>query len=330
MENTAVIAQTPKVPAREIGVVTAEIKQLRAQAQQTTFAFAIEIGRRLVEAKAVLVHGEWGDWLRNEVEFSQSTADNLMKLFKEYGNEQISIFGAVANSQTIQNLPYTKALQLLAVPAEEREEFALEVDAEHISVKELQTAIKERNDAIERQRELEQACSHAEIARDAAERKAAEADELRVQIEDLTKSLNDTVERERKAKEKLKAAQNDPKLPPEKLQKIKDEAEAEAKKKASAEIEKELAELKTKAERAEADKTAALARVEEAERMLTDARTKLKTASPEVSAFKVLFDSMQETARKAKKMIETIGEGDPETAEKLKKALEAFGASLSL
>jgi len=84
-------------PVREIEVVTAEIKEIKRQAQNMALMYAIEIGRRLVEAKSVLPHGKWGEWLKCEVNFSQATANNFMKLFEEYGSAQISIFGAVSN-----------------------------------------------------------------------------------------------------------------------------------------------------------------------------------------------------------------------------------------
>ena len=72
-------------PVREIEVVTAEIKEIKRQAQNMALMYAIEIGRRLVEAKSVLPHGKWGEWLKCEVNFSQATANNFMKLFEEYG-----------------------------------------------------------------------------------------------------------------------------------------------------------------------------------------------------------------------------------------------------
>ncbi|MGM9680769.1 MAG: DUF3102 domain-containing protein, partial [Eubacteriales bacterium] len=157
MENQKIT----NIPAREIGVVTAEIRELCGQANRMALMYAVEIGRRLVEAKSILPHGEWGTWIQNEVHFSQSTANNFMRLFEEYGDDQISLFGAVvsAKSQTIANLPYSKALQLLAIPAEERESFAKKVDAENISVKELQVAIRERDEAI---RERDAAKAEAE------------------------------------------------------------------------------------------------------------------------------------------------------------------------
>ena len=45
---------------REIEVITAEIKTLQAQAVQMQIGYAIQIGRRLCEAKAKLPHGQCG------------------------------------------------------------------------------------------------------------------------------------------------------------------------------------------------------------------------------------------------------------------------------
>ena len=125
-----------------------EIRSLTYQAKCMTVYYGVEIGRRLVEAKKMVGHGAWGEWVKNETEFSQSTATRFMKVFEEYGAEQIGIFGAVENSSTLQNMSISNALRLLAVPKEEREEFAAEVDAEHISARELERAIKERDEAL--------------------------------------------------------------------------------------------------------------------------------------------------------------------------------------
>ena len=333
--NEAIIAQSPSVPAREIGIVTAEIKELKQQFCKMALMYAVEIGRRLVEAKSVLPHGEWGKWLSEEVEFSQSTANDYMKLFEEYGNSQLTFFGAVTNSQSFANLPYTKALKLLAVPAEEREEFAKEVDAENISVRKLDIAIKERNAAIKeaqeakaRQAEIEERADTAELARMEAEARAAEADFLRVKVEELEASLKASEEKVEKTKEKLKKAQNDPKIPPEKLAEIKAEAEKTAKEGTEKALSAELEAARKAAKDAESARLTAELVAKRAEERLEEAQKKLKTASPEVTAFKALFDSMQDTADKLKRQIEKIHESDPETADKLTAALRSFGSSL--
>lgn len=46
----------------------------------------IEIGKRLIEAKAQLKHGEWLPWLSEKVEFSETSAQRFMQLAREYGN----------------------------------------------------------------------------------------------------------------------------------------------------------------------------------------------------------------------------------------------------
>ena len=73
-----------------------------------------------------------------------------MQIAKEYGNN--------SNFPTLGNLSVSNALQLLAVPAEEREEFAEAVDAENLSARELEQAIRERDEA-RKQLEAERAAS---------------------------------------------------------------------------------------------------------------------------------------------------------------------------
>ena len=36
----------------------------------------------------MLDHGQWGPWLREEVDFSQSSANNFMRIFEEYGRSR--------------------------------------------------------------------------------------------------------------------------------------------------------------------------------------------------------------------------------------------------
>ena len=138
------------VPPRTVETVTLEIRTLQRQAQQIMLGYAVEIGRRLEEVKAILPHGQWGESLKNEVDYSQSTANNFMRIYREYGAAQQSIFGGETKSQAFANLTYTKALRLLAIPnEEEREQFIAEHDVESMSNRELDKALKEREEAQE-------------------------------------------------------------------------------------------------------------------------------------------------------------------------------------
>ena len=148
---------------RPIETITAEILVYKNQAG----AALLEIGRRLMEAKAQLGHGEWLTWLTEAVEFSEATAQRFMRIAREY-----------PNPSTLTDLGASKALALLAIPAEDREAFAEEVDAEHCSVRELQAAIKARQEAENQAKgwalKCEQAKAEADAARDAARKREEE------------------------------------------------------------------------------------------------------------------------------------------------------------
>ncbi len=179
---------TTAIPAeyRDINIVTTEIKTLQASAQRMALEYAIEIGRRLIEAKEMLQHGEWGSWLKDEVGFSQRTANNYMQLYSEYGSAQNSLFGAKVNSQPVANLSYTKALRLLAIPEEEREEFIKENNVEELSKRELDALIRERDEAKKRAEDLEK--DNEKLNKEASASKA-EAEKLKSEPEKIRKKL---------------------------------------------------------------------------------------------------------------------------------------------
>ena len=126
----------------------------------------------------MLPHGQWGTYIKEQVGYSQSTANNLMRIFEEYGTAQQSIFGPEAISQAIGNLSYTKALRLLALPADEREAFVEEHNVEDMSTRELEAAIKERDDALRRAEEDRAEREAAEQAREKIAQDMALANEL--------------------------------------------------------------------------------------------------------------------------------------------------------
>ena len=144
--NTALKLVTNEVVAdqRSLNTITAEIVTITRQTQLMILHSAIEIGRRLCEAKAQVPHGGWGDYLENEVNFSTSTANNFMRVYKEFGDDQLPLFGN-SKSQTFGNLTYSQAVALFAVPKDEREDFVAENHVEELSVSELKKLIAERD-----------------------------------------------------------------------------------------------------------------------------------------------------------------------------------------
>lgn len=134
--NDIEILRTPEI-------VAAEINSIKEQTQNILLFNSIEIGRRLIEAKSMMEHGQFGKWLAEKVDYSQSTANNLMKIYEQYGADQGALFGSNAKSQTFGNLSYSQAVALLGIPAEEREQFIEENNAAELSIRELKAKIKE-------------------------------------------------------------------------------------------------------------------------------------------------------------------------------------------
>ena len=82
MENNIIIQENQQPSVRNIDTITSEILNIKAYAQNTALVCAIELGRRFKEAKSMLPHGEWGKWLKDTVDFSQSSVNNYMKIFE--------------------------------------------------------------------------------------------------------------------------------------------------------------------------------------------------------------------------------------------------------
>ncbi|MGG7200736.1 DUF3102 domain-containing protein [Clostridium butyricum] len=136
--------------SRTSDVIAAEINSIKEQTRIQVLCNSIEIGRKLKEAKEIVHHGEWGNWLKEKVDYSKSTANNLMKIFEEYGADQINLLGDNLKSQTFGNLSYSQALVLLGIgDSEEREKFIEENKADEMSTRELQKAISEKKKAEE-------------------------------------------------------------------------------------------------------------------------------------------------------------------------------------
>lgn len=321
-------------------LIGAEIRMYVDTGRRISLLCGIEIGRRLVEAKEMLNHGEWLPWLERETEFSNSSAQRYMKLFDEYGASQQGLFGPETNSPTLGNLPISKALALLSVPESDRIDFAEQVDAEHISVRELEEKIREREaqvEALKKDVEGERNC------RDEAIRAKTEAEDLlktqdqmlveaRAQIEELAK-LNK--ELENRPHEVAVETVRDEEAIAAAAKEAREKAEAAAEKQSKdyekqiddimkqlKNAEKERDKLKKQAETAggaadqkiaEAEAEAARIRAE-----LEEAQKKLKASSADVAKFGVWFTQVQNDFNRMMEALREVRERDPETGEKLK------------
>lgn len=132
MKNDSEMLQEKRTPE----LIGAEIRMYVDTGRRISLLCGIEIGRRLVEAKEMLDHGEWLPWLERETEFSSSSAQRYMKLFDEYGGVKLPAeLGGITISQ---------AFELIKVPKEKRKEEANRLTVSGLSIRELKKELHER------------------------------------------------------------------------------------------------------------------------------------------------------------------------------------------
>lgn len=180
---------------RTPGQIALEINTIKEQTRKLLIYNSIEIGRRLVEAKEIVDHGEWGKWLENEVSYSKSTANNLMKIFKEYGADQINLIGDNLKSQAFGDLSYSQAVVLLGIAPEEREQFIEENNINEMSTRELKKVIDEKKKLEKELKNKDKAISELEKAfnsnAEAKRKKEEENKTLTNKIDELLKELEE-------------------------------------------------------------------------------------------------------------------------------------------
>ena len=291
---------------------------------------AMSIGQDLIDAKELIEFGEWENWLENSVGFSSSSAVKYMKIAREYGD--------ISKTELITDLTYTKALKLLALPSEDREEFLENNDVEDLTVKELEDKIKTLTEEkttyeedklnIEKERN-EYIRENSKLADqiEALEQKLKELEESpsadnQEEIEKLQKFIGEKGEelnKVTKAKEdadvkieKLKAQIEQQKKDQEQIvAKEREKAAEEAKEQAKKEVEEEMANL--------------MSIVENASKAKLEAEKKLSASSnTDIMKFKFIVDQLQKDFNQAKDSLSDIEANDSEQGDKLRTALKTI------
>ncbi len=200
------------VPERTLPVIASEILYIESHVAKTALDGAIQIGIKLKEAKEKVDHGQWEDWCSENLNYSKSKAEKMMKIATEYGDEN----SPYAKTYMCTDLSISKALRLVQVPESEVESFAEKNDIQDMTVKELEDKIKalkqEKEDqSVEMEKEILELQERMEKKNDEAERLAGELESMKSQTADpeeiikLEEKLHKAKERENDLKEKLKA-----------------------------------------------------------------------------------------------------------------------------
>lgn len=291
---------------RDIEVITEEINFYKRQAGSAI----LEIGKRLVEAKEQLSHGEWLPWLEKEVEFSERSAQQYMRLWREYGK-----------SATVADLGSSKALILLGLPAVEREEF---VAGTHTVNGEEKTVLEMTR------RELEEAVTARNDARAEAKKASLEAETARSDLKETQRELEEEREKVRALESRpVEVAVEKVDATAEQLEKARKTAEEETRLAMADEVQKLEEKLKTLSrnekealEAAEQAKEAAMSYKAEAEA----AKKAMAMAGDGGAArFKVLFE---QTVENANQMAALLKEMNDSQQEKLRRALLALAEQI--
>lgn len=317
--------QTQRTP----DIIGAEIRGLTQQAKTMTLWFGIEIGRRLTEAKEMLEHGQWLPYLKEQTEFSQPTASRFMKLYDEYGAKQTSLFGTELNYSTLNNLSISNALRLLAVPEDEREKFAADNDVEHMSTRELDELIKQRDDAEQRAARAEE---QAQQAADGAARTDKQYQKAKQELHLLREKLSNAEAQKATAEKELSELRARPvEVAVEVDEKAVEEAVTAARAKNDAEWAEKMAKVKNELSDAELKTEKLKSKIKKAEEKAAASAAeldKLKKAQtlndPNTAVFKQIFEQVQEDFNKLHGSLLKVKASDPDTANKLTAAVRAL------
>lgn len=323
------------VPVRDINTIASEIRYIQTDVQQYAAAGALKIGERLCEAKELLGHGEFGPWLKDEFGWTDRTAQKLMAVYREFGDDQKSLFGPGINTNTYSDLPVSKLYLLISVPESEREEFVKENDIAEISVREMEKLLKEKKEAEAQAKEstdaLEKLSGEYEALQAAYELDAEEAAATLAAYElDAKEAAAARAELERKAaaaREEGRAAAEKQLAEEMNTAKLNAEEAEAARKKAEEELRAALAEAeryKAESEKLRADPKVSEEKLREIEEKyagkLKAAEAQAKLNDPTVAVFKVHFEAVQ---KEFAKMLELINAMDDERGGKLKAAVSA-------
>lgn len=311
-----IIAQTMAKPVegRAIETITDEI----LDAKRTGGEAILTIGRCLIEAKDMLPHGEWLPWLNERVELSERAAQRFMRLAREW-----------SNPTTLSDLGASKALALLALPVEEREQFVEDHNVIDMSARQLKEAIRERDEA---RKAAEAAKADASAAEQARAKMAEDMRTTQNLLESARADADSAGSRARALEEKLRMLQEQPVevavetvVDPEALEKARAEA---------------VAEMQAKLDKAREAKKRAEDRQKIAEDALEQVRLQLEEqakaekkaalgSDKDVAQFEVLFNQGQELANKMRGLLlKARGREDQTAAQGMERALKALAEAV--
>lgn len=317
--------------------LTAEVNVRYRQAEQLAGMSAMmlaDAGKRLIEIKARIPHGQFETWCADNLEFSKSKAEKMMKLAERVADEN-SLF---SKTETFTDIGISRVWALLAAPEEVAAEVIETNDVESMTVRELKAElarVKEEKEAAERKAEMidhnnddirkELASMQRKLSETVSEKEFAEMQAAaQAQKEDLTKELSEAKAEAADIQAKLDKAKEDLKKQKAKqkdLEAARDEEVKKAIEGKTAEIEEQAAARAREASQELLDRTQRqVGDLQEYIEKLEAEKAKLSNTS--LMEFKVYVDQLQDIYFKICDIITEENQRDEATGAKMQTALQ--------
>lgn len=273
---------------RDGQTIITEIKTLYYQAQIHAINSFIQIGQKLIELKDMVPHGQWADYIKENLDWNERKVQRFMQLAEGYSDGS-AYARLISNPSFLSDLNMTNALALLAIPEDEVEDFAEAHVSEDTSNKELAEEIKkykEENTELTEQvaslkRDIEAAKNHAGFVSE------EEYNKLEIKLEKAKDSLNkEKTETEAKIEEARQSAMT--------------EVENKVKEQMQKELDSAQSEIKTLKEQMEKEKRAAD-----------------NSSNEKLVEFKLYCDQWQNSFDDALSIADEMREEDPKKTEKM-------------
>ena len=303
--------------------LTAEINNQYYQAEQFASMSAImlaEAGKRLLEVKGRIPHGEFGEWCKNNLTFSYRKAARMMQLAEKMEDEN----SPFSKMPTLATIGISRVWELLSAPEEVAAEVIETGDIESMTVRELKEEISR----------LKNEKAVVENNNDDIRKELARAEE------DYSRMQNEYVEAQKDLESELREAKDASAEIQAKLDKAKEDLKKEKQKRKDLEtakdeeitkrLEEASVELTNKAKEeafaeSEAEIRKHIENIESLEEQVKQLEAeKEKLSNTNIMTFKVLTDELQDILEKIDGVIDDQNEKDPEVGAKMAAGLKAI------
>ena len=298
---------------RDIEVITREILDAKRRGGEAI----LTIGRCLTEAKQALPHGEWLPWLNERVELSERAAQRFMRLSREW-----------SNPTTLSDLGASKALMLLALPEPERDQFMEDHNVIDMSARQLEQAIKDRDEA---RKAAETAQAEASAAEQARAKMAEDMALLNARLSGAQEDRGQAAQAVARLEAQLAELKEKPVevavetvVDPEAIEKARAEAVAE--------MQGKLDKAKEAKAKADERRKQAEASVEILKKSIDEMERNEKKAAlgadKDLAQFELLFDQTKGTVNRMHGILLKVRSRDEDAAGRLSKALAALAEAV--